>query len=179
MKVSIYMGMSLDGFVARLDDSLDFLGSPAEGEAAGPDGFGAFLATVDALVMGRRTFEVVHAFGPEGWPYGEIPLHVLSRSLSELPNGTRPTVQLAQGEPAEVIQNLEASGVRHVYVDGAATARAFLEAGLVTNVVLTFVPVLIGTGISLWGKLRKDIGLELVETRVLAGGLVQVWYRLR
>jgi dihydrofolate reductase len=179
VKVSLYMGMSLDGFVARSDDRLDFLGGPAEGEAAGPDGFGAFLATVDTLVMGRRTFEVVQAFGPEGWPYGDLSLCVLSRRWSELPQGTRSSVRLMHGEPAEVVGELAAAGIRHVYVDGAETARSFLDAGLVTDLILTFVPVLIGSGISVWGNLSKDIALELVEQRVLSGGLVQVCYRVR
>lgn len=176
MKVSLYMGMSLDGFVARQDDRLDFLG-------AGPDGgpvaelFGEFLASVDAIVMGRRTFEVVRAFGPDQWPYGDTRLVVLSRSWTALPSGCRPSVELGAGDPAEVLQGLGAQGVRHVYADGARTAREWLAAGLVTNLVATFVPVLLGRGLTPWGPLPADLRLELVDHRILGGQAVQLQYR--
>jgi dihydrofolate reductase len=164
MKATIYMGMSLDGFVARPDDALDFLSAlPEGGGEFGDDGsFAKFLATVDVLVMGRRTFEVVLPFDP--WPYGETPVAVLSRTLTTLPSGTPPTVRVMAGEPAEVLQRLEAEGVRHAYVDGAVTARAFLAAGLITDLVITHVPVLIGAGISPWGPLPADVRLKLVST---------------
>jgi len=176
MKITIYMGMSLDGFLARPDDGLDFLPAPPDGDDMG---FGAFLASVDTLVMGRRTFEVVHRFGPEGWVYGDTPMVVLSRTWTTLPDDVRPSVRLRAASPAELAAELAAAGVRHVYVDGADVARSFLRAGLVTDLCVTFVPVLIGQGISLWGELPHDIQLELTDSRVQPGGMVQSWYRVR
>ena len=178
MKTTIYMGMSVDGFVARPDDGLDFLPPPPEGEEAGDAGFSSFLATVDVLVMGRRTFEVVCRFGPEKWPYGDTPVRVLTRTLSALPAGTPSSVRLGAGEPAEVLRELAASGAKHVYVDGAGTARAFLAAGCVTDLVVTTVPVLIGRGISLWGPLPHDIALSLVASRPAGRGMMQSHYRV-
>jgi len=176
MRATIYMGMSLDGFVARPDDKLDFLGAPPDGEAGGDDSFPKFLATVDVLVMGRRTFDVVLPFDP--WPYGNTPVVVLSRTLTTatLPAGTPPTVRVMAGEPAEVLRILEGEGVRHAYVDGAMTARDFLIAGLITDLVVTHVPVLIGAGISPWGPLPSDVHLKLVATRPFMGQAVQSRY---
>ena len=174
MRATIYMGMSLDGFVARADDALDFLGASSDEPGGDPDhlaSFAAFMKTVDVLVMGRRTFEVVLPF-PE-WPYGQTPVVVLTRSMTTLPPGTRPTVRTMAGEPAEVLAALEADGARHVYVDGAVTARAFLAAGLITDLVVTHVPVLIGTGITPWGPLPGDVRLKLVSTRAFGGNAVQ------
>jgi len=178
MRTTIYMGMSLDGFVARLDDTLDFLGGPPDSTAAEGSfesevgaSFAAFMATVDVLVMGRRTFEVVVPF-PE-WPYGKTPVVVLSRTLTAVPDGVPPTVRITSGEPAEVLRALEADGAQHVYVDGARTARDFLAAGLITDLVVTHVPVLIGTGITPWGPLPHDVRLKLVSTARFAGNAAQ------
>ena len=175
MRVSIYMGMSLDGFLARPDDGLDFLPAPPDGDDMG---FGAFLASVDTLVMGRRTFEIVQRFGPEGWVYGDLPVVVLSRSWTALPEGARSSVRLRAAEPATLLAELAEAGVQHVYVDGADVARSFLRAGLVNELTVTVVPVLIGQGITLWGELAGDLRLELLDSRVQAGGLVQSRYRL-
>lgn len=173
MRTTVYLGMSLDGFVARPDDGLDFLPDAPDGDDFG---FSAFLATVDAIVMGRRTFDVVLGFGPARWPYGRTRLVVLSRTLVALPDGAPDTVELARGHPAEVLRRLAAEGVDHVYVDGALTARTFLVAGLVDVLNVTHVPVLIGDGIRLWGRLPGDVRLRLLDSRVLAGGLVRSVY---
>lgn len=177
MKISTYMGVSLDGFVAREDDGLDFLGAGSDGGVVA-ERFAAFLATVDVLVMGRRTFEVVRAFGPEGWPYGDTRLVVLSRSWSALPAGCRPSVELSAGDPQGVVARLGSEGVRHIYVDGARTAREWLAAGLVTDLVTTFVPVLIGRGIPAFGPLPADVKLELVAHHELGGGAVMLHHRV-
>jgi dihydrofolate reductase len=173
MRTTIYMGMSLDGFVARADDRLDFLPAPPDGDE---HGFSAFLATVDVIVMGRRTLEVVLSFGLKHWPYRQTPLIVLSRSLTLPPAGSPTTVSLRSGEPAALLHSLAAEGIEHVYVDGARTARAFLAEGLVDRLIVTHVPVLIGEGLSLWGRLPRDIRLTLLESRVQPGGLVQSVY---
>lgn len=177
MKISIYMGVSLDGFIARADDGLDFLPNPPDGDDMG---FSAFMATVDVLVMGRRTFEVVAGFGVDGWPYGRTRLVVLSSSLrqEDLPPGTPDTVSVSALPLAELVATLAEAGVRHIYVDGGQTAHSFLAQGLVTDLTVTFIPVLIGAGISLWRPTGRDIRLALVESRVQAGGLVQSHYRV-
>jgi dihydrofolate reductase len=169
MKASVFVGTSLDGFIARPHGELDFL-PPGGGE---PHGYDEFMATVDALVIGRKTFETVLAF--DSWPYGEKPVFVLStRSLAAAPPGA--VVEHMSGEPTEIVAELEARGIQHVYVDGGVTIQRFLRAGLIQHLVITRVPVLIGAGIPLFGALEHDIVLKHVGTRQYATGLVQSEY---
>lgn len=171
MKASVFVGTSLDGFLARTNGSFDFL-PPGGGE---PHGYDEFLATVDALVIGRNTFEVVLKF--PSWPYGEKPVFVLStRALAPVPHGA--VVERMSGAPAEIVSQLSARGVRHVYVDGGITIQRFLRAGLIQRLIITRVPVLIGEGIPLFGVTERDILLKHVATRQYASGLVQSEYEV-
>lgn len=169
MKASVFVGTSLDGFIARVNGDLDFL-PPGGGEAHGYD---EFIATVDALVIGRNTFETVLTF--DMWPYGDKPVVVLSsRTLATAPPGA--VVERMWGDPVEIVSQLEARGIRHVYVDGGITIQRFLQAGLIQRLIITRVPVLIGTGIPLFGAIQRDIVLTHVGTRQYASGLVQSEY---
>ncbi len=169
MKASVFIGTSLDGFIARANGDLDFL-PPGGGE---PHGYDEFMATVDALVIGRKTFETVLTF--DTWPYGEKPVFVLStRPLAPAPLGA--VVERMWGDPAEIVSQLDARGIRHVYVDGGITIQRFLQAGLVQRLIITRVPVLIGDGIPLFGPLQRDIALTHIATRQYASGLVQSEY---
>jgi dihydrofolate reductase len=173
VKTSIFVGTSLDGFLARPDGAFDFL--PAEGAGDGPHGFEEFMATVDALVMGRNTFDVV--LGMAAWPYGDKPVIVLtSRPLGKLPPGI--PVEAMAGTPAEIVTALAARGMKHLYIDGGLTIQSFLRAGLIRRMVITRVPVLIGTGIPLFGPLPHDVRLTHVSTRVLGGAMVQSEYEV-
>lgn len=172
MTASVFVGTSVDGFIARLNDDLDFL-PPDGGE---PHGFEEFFATVDALVMGRRTFEKVLSFND--WPYGEKLVVVLSThplDFSAIPNAV---VEHMSGTPAEIVARLAARGLHHLYIDGGITIQEFLRAGLIQRLVVTRVPVLIGEGIPLFGTLPHDIKLQHVATRHYPSGLVQSEYQL-
>lgn len=170
MKASVFVGVSVDGFLARPDGALDFLPDDAE-----PHGYEEFFASVDALVIGRNTFETVLAFA--GWPYGDKPVYVLStRPLPSSPGGA--SVERLSGEPRDVVARLESKGVSHVYVDGGITIQRFLAAGLVQRLVVTRVPVLIGAGIPLFGVLPRDVRLRHVATRAFPSGLVQSEYEV-
>ena len=169
MKASVFVGTSLDGFIARANGDLDFL-PPGGGE---PHGYDEFMATVDALVIGRKTFETALSFDP--WPYGAKPVFVLStRPLVAAPREA--VVERMSGAPAEIVSQLTARGVRHAYVDGGSTIQQFLQAGLIQRLIITRVPVLIGDGIPLFGALRRDIALRHVATRAHSSGLVQSEY---
>jgi len=171
MQASVFVGTSVDGFMARLDGALDFL-PPGGGE---PHGYEEFMATVDALVIGRNTFDTVLAF--DAWPYGRKPVFVLSsRALPPTPRDA--VVEHMSGTPADIVAQLAARGLRHVYVDGGITIQQFLRAGLVQRLIVTRVPVLIGSGIPLFGPLQQDIPLEHVRTQHYPGGLVQSEYRV-
>jgi dihydrofolate reductase len=166
---SVFIGTSLDGFIARANGELDFL-PPGGGE---PHGYEEFIATVDALVIGRKTFETVLTF--DEWPFGEKRVFVLStRPLAAAPDGA--FVEHMAGNPADIVSQLAARGIRHVYVDGGITIQRFLQAGLIQRLIITRVPVLIGTGIPLFGPLQHDIALTHVATRQYASGLVQSEY---
>ena len=171
MKASVFIGTSVDGFIARLNGDLDFL--PAGGGE--PHGYREFMETVDALVIGRKTYETVLAF--ETWPYAEKPVYVLStRPLAPAPPDA--VVEHMSGEPAEIVSQLETRGIKHVYVDGGITIQGFLQAGLIQRLIITRVPVLIGDGVSLFGPLPHDVRLEHVATRDYPSGLVQTEYRV-
>ena len=171
MKASVFIGTSLDGFIARTNGDFDFL-PPGGGE---PHGYDEFMATVDALVIGRKTFETVLTF--EQWPYGGKTVVVLStRPLAPAPRGA--AVERMSGAPAEILSQLAARGIQHVYVDGGITIQRFLQDGLIQRLVITRVPVLIGTGIPLFGPGPRDIVLQHVGTRQYASGLVQSEYEV-
>jgi dihydrofolate reductase len=169
VKASVFIGTSVDGFIARANGALDFL-PPGGGE---PHGYEEFMATVDALVIGRKTYETVLNF--ERWPYGEKPVVVLSsHPLRPAPPGA--VVEHMSGPPAEIVSRLASRGIRHIYVDGGITIQRFLRAGLIQRLIITRVPVLIGAGIPLFGDLPVDIALTHVATRHYASGLVQSEY---
>jgi dihydrofolate reductase len=168
MKASVFIGMSVDGFIARANGDLDFL-PPGGGE---PHGYDEFIATVDALVMGRNTFETVLTF--DTWPY-QKPVFVLStRPLATPPLGA--VVERMSGAPADIVSQLAARGIRHIYVDGGITIQRFLQAGLIQRLIITRVPVLIGTGIPLFGAIAHDIALRHIMTRAYPSGLVTSEY---
>jgi dihydrofolate reductase len=170
MQTSVFIGISLDGFIARPDGAIDWLVGAGE---PGDFGYHEFFASVDALVMGRNTYELVLTFDP--WPYGEKPVYVLTtRPLPEPTKG--PDVVGLRGEPAEVMKQLEARGVRHAYVDGGVTIQRFLRAGLIDRMTISRLPVLIGEGIPLFGPTGRDIRLTHVATKTYDGGMVQSVY---
>jgi dihydrofolate reductase len=172
MTVTVFVGLSVDGFLARPDDGLDWL--PADGGE--PHGYEELMASMDALVLGRRTFEKVLSF--DGWPYGPKPVVVLSHRPLDLSRAVGGNVTQMAGAPADIVARLAAEGMADLYVDGGLTIQSFLRAGLVQRLVLTRVPVLIGQGIPLFGSLPLDIRLEHVRTRAFPSGLVQSEYRL-
>jgi dihydrofolate reductase len=172
MKISVFVGTSVDGFIARRNGSFDFL---PEGGGE-PHGYTEFMASVDALVIGRKTFVTV--MGLAAWPYGKKRVVVLSSGRLDLSGVRGGVVEQMSGEPAEIAAKLEASGVRHVYVDGAVTIQRFLRAGLVQRLTITRVPVLIGDGIPLFGALGGDVKLRHVATQAYASGLVKSEYEV-
>jgi dihydrofolate reductase len=170
MTVSVFVGVSVDGFMARANHALDFL--PADGGE--PHGYVEFMATVDALVIGRNTFDTVVKFNP--WPYGDKRVVVLSSEPVDLSAVIGGKVEQARGTPAQIVAQLAASGANHLYVDGGITIQRFLEAGLVDRLTITRVPVLIGAGRPLFGALPRDIKLRHEGTQTYPSGLVKSVY---
>ncbi|HEY6193469.1 MAG TPA: dihydrofolate reductase family protein [Candidatus Eisenbacteria bacterium] len=172
MPVSVFVGASVDGFIARPNGELDWL--PADGGE--PHGYDEFMESVDALVIGRKTFETVLAF--DAWPYGQKRVVVLSSRPIDFSAVRDAVVERMDATPDEIVTRLAARGFHHLYVDGGITIQGFLRAGLVDRLIVTRVPVLIGEGIPLFGSLPRDIRLVHVATRHYPSGLVQSEYRV-
>jgi len=172
MTCSVFVGISVDGFMARPDGAVDFL------DAGGnePHGFSEFYATVDAVVIGRRTYEWVLSYGQ--WAYGKMRVVALSTQKLDFSPFPKARVEQMSGEPAEIVAKLAASGANHLYVDGGVTIQRFLRAGLIDRLIVTRVPVLIGQGIPLFGSLRHDVRLRHLRTQSYASGMVQTEYEV-
>ena len=187
MKVSVYIATSLDGFIARENGGLDWLlgaqqGESREGDGADgnsgdeDDGFQEFMDSVDVLVMGRNTYEVVLSFGP--WPYGSKRVLVLTSTPIQIPVDLAGTVNWRSCSPAGLVKELSESGAKHLYIDGGKTIQGFLNAGLIDEITITRIPVLIGSGIPLFGPLGNDKHLAHIETQSFDYGMVQSKYKV-
>lgn len=177
-RCSVFIATSLDGFIARSDGRIDWLNDANAMVPPGEDcGFAEFLSSVDALVMGRNTFEQVLSF-PE-WPYGSKPVVVLSHSLRSLPAQVPATVTLSAESPATLVARLSAQGLRHLYIDGGLTIQSFLMANLIEEMTITVIPVLLGSGKPLFGPLQSDVHLQFLTNRAYDFGFVQSTYLVR
>lgn len=179
MKASIFIATSLDGFIARENGDIDWLDG-ADGEDYGSNGedygFYEFLNSIDAIVMGRNSFEVVLKL--DEWLYKDKPMFVLSNRELKIPAHLIDKVNQMSGSPGEVAGQLAEQGFEHLYVDGGKTIQSFLESGLINRITITRIPVLLGKGIPLFGTLAHDIHLKHIETRPYPVGLVQSTYEV-
>jgi dihydrofolate reductase len=167
-----YVGTSLDGFIARPDGDVSWLPPPAEGQDYG---WSEFIATIDALVMGRATFEKVLSFG--GWPYEGTPVYALSQTLEGVPQRLEGKAEVSSLAPHPLMQRLAAVGHDRIYVDGGRIIQSFLRADLLDEIVVTTAPILIGKGIPLFGSIDADMPWEHLSTQTYDGGLVKSSYR--
>jgi dihydrofolate reductase len=169
-----FLGCSLDGFIAGPRGELDWL-LPFD-EKIGDSGYDEFFASIDAMAMGRASYEGIRNSDPEF--YRDTPVHVLSETLppGPMPAMGRSAVTVHSGI-RELREALASAGTRRVYVDGGRTVQAFLSAGLLSDIVITRVPVLIGEGIPMFGPVPAPVHAELVDSRVLGAGAVQSFYR--
>lgn len=171
----VFIAISLDGYIARQDGDIDWLlqrDDPTEDH-----GFAEFIADKDWIVMGRGSYEKVLTF--DAWPY-DRPVLVLSRQLSAtpVPEELKSKVQFSCRTPREVLADLAVQNAHRVYIDGGQVIQSFLREGLVADMVITTVPVLLGSGKPLFGSLTGDIDLTLLSSRSFPSGLVQSHYRL-
>lgn len=171
----VFIATSLDGFIARADGDIDWLlklDDPGEDH-----GYSAFIADKDAIVMGRGSYEKVLTFSP--WPYS-LPVLVLSKQLAgtPVPAALEGKVRFTNLAPKDALAELAGQGVRRIYVDGGQLVQSFLKEGLLADMVITTIPVLIGSGRSLFGEVPEDIPLKLVASRSFPSGLVQSTYRV-
>jgi dihydrofolate reductase len=176
-KCSVFIATSLDGYISRPDGSIDWLNEANASVPEGEDcGYGAFIRTVDVLVMGRNTFELALTF--DAWPYESLQVVVLSSHGVAVPEGLAQTVSVSSESPAQLVARLAALGRKHLYVDGGKTIQSFLADDLVDEMTITLIPVLLGAGRPLFGPLQADKRLSLLASRAFEFGFVQNRYRV-
>ncbi|MBI3789857.1 MAG: dihydrofolate reductase [Gemmatimonadetes bacterium] len=173
-RCSVYIATSVDGFIARPDGAIDWL--PGPDPVIGDFGYEAFMASVDAVLLGRSTYDLVCTM--DGWHYGHRRVMVLSRRGVPVPEAHRGKVTVHAGPPADALASLAAHGCKHVYVDGGVTIQAFLAEGLIDDITITTIPVLLGAGRPLFGALSHDVRLELQSSQSFANGFVQSTWRV-
>ncbi|MBQ2261010.1 MAG: dihydrofolate reductase [Loktanella sp.] len=171
----IFIASSLDGYIARQDGDVSWL--TPNGAEKEDHGYSAFYESIDGIIMGRGTWDVASRFDP--WPFDK-PVIVLSSHLSQadLPPGLGGAVQVWNCSPHETMQRVAAEGWNRAYIDGGKLIQSFLAASLIADLTLTRVPVLLGQGIPLFGRLPKERALMHQGTRTFASGLVQSHYQI-
>lgn len=170
----VYIGTSLDGYIAAPDGSLDWMNTVPNPEGSDM-GFFDFMERVDAVVMGRNTFETVAGFGL-GWHYPK-PGIILSSTLDALPEAFQAKCRIDNGSPGEIVARARQSGFEHLYIDGGITIQQFLAADLIDEMIITDIPILLGGGDPLFGALDNELVFDLVGTEVLLEHLVKKHYR--
>jgi dihydrofolate reductase len=173
MKVSVYIAASLDGFIARENGDIAWLDDPRYAAPGEDFGYAAFNADVDALVMGRATYEKVLTFGP--WPFEGRRVIVLSQTL---PVSPEQKCEVSRLQPDELVEKLRGEGCRKIYLDGGKTIQSFLRARLVSDLTVTRIPVLLGSGLPLFGATETDIPLKHLSTQTWPNGFVQSHYEV-
>ena len=173
MSNTVFIATSLDGYIADKDGGLDWLHS-----IPNPDnldmGWENYIGRIDALVMGRKTFEKVCSFDCE-WPYSK-PVFVLSNSLKTIPEGYEAKAEPIKGSLSKVIEKIHQRGYKHLYIDGGVTVQSFLKEDLIDEIIITTIPILLGGGTPLFGELSGQIEFEHVKTEVFLNALVQNHY---
>ena len=174
MSNTVFIATSLDGYIADKDGRLDWLQS-----IPNPDnldmGWKNFIDRIDALVMGRNTFDVVCSFDC-AWPYSK-PVFVLSNSMRSIPEGYEGKAELIKGSLSVVIETIHQKGHKHLYIDGGVTVQSFLKEDLIDEIIITTIPILLGGGTPLFGELSGQIEFEHVKTEVFLNAIVQNHYR--
>ena len=148
-------------------------------ELTNPDnsdyGFSEFLDRTDGIIMGRKSFETVLGFNE--WPYAKrVPIFVLSNTLNQLPHNLSANVEIVRGELKEIIELLRDKGINNLYIDGGKTIQSFLKEDLIDEMIITRIPILLGSGIPLFDKNNLELMFEHVGTEVYNNMLVRSKY---
>ncbi len=173
-KNHVFIARSLDGFIADKNGNIDYLETVPNPDQSDM-GYVNFIKKMDALIMGRSTFEKVFSFGID-WPY-DLPVFVLSQSLKELPQELTEKVEIISGSPNEVLNIVHQKGHHHLYIDGGKTVQTFLQEDLIDEMTLTTIPILLGGGIPLFGDLAASLKFKHLHTQVFLNEVVQSHYQ--
>ena len=173
-KNSVYIATSLDGYIADKNGGIEWLDSIPIPENEDM-GYVKFTNNIDALVMGRTTFETVLGFDVD-WPY-QKPVFVLSNSLNEIPESHKGKAHLINGTLAEILAQIHKKGYLRLYIDGGTTIQSFLKEDLIDEMIITIFPILLGGGSPLFSELPKELKFDLVESKVYVNQLVQQHFK--
>lgn len=171
----VFIATSLDGFIARENGDIGWL---LKHDQAGEDhGYDDFIRDIDVIVMGRGTYEAVRSMGD--WLYTR-PVLVLSAQLAQqaVPFELNEKVRFSDKSPERAMAMLQSEGARRAYVDGGRIIQSFLALGMISDMVITTVPILLGTGRPLFGGDQRDVALAHKSTRSFPSGLVQSHYEV-
>lgn len=178
MKCSVYIATSADGFIAKPDGDIEWLLRPEYADAAKVGlVYSEFISTVDAIVMGRHSYEKVLTF--DEWYYEGTEVVVLTSRDLTAPEKLTGKVRFESGSPNEIVAKLEKEGKNHLYIDGGITIQRFLEAKLIDELTITVIPILLGKGIPLFGDTGTELPLELMDVSTSPNGTVQKRYRVK
>ncbi len=169
-KNSVYIATSLDGYIADKNGGIEWLDSIPIPENEDM-GYYKFTNDIDALVMGRTTFETILGFDVD-WPYKK-PVFVLSTSLNEIPESHKGKAHLVKGTLPEILEQIHNKGCLRLYIDGGITIQNFLKEDLIDEMIITVFPVPLGGGTPLFSELPKALEFELIGTKVYVDQLVQ------
>ncbi len=169
----VYIASSLDGFIATKDGGIDWLNDLPNPERS-DYGYSEFIESIDAIIMGRKTFETVLNFDP--WPYNK-PVFVLSNTISEIPEELKDRMEIVKGEIRTILQDLIQRGYHDLYIDGGGAIQSFLKEDLIDEMIITRVPILLGDGIPLFRNLRHTLKFKHIKTIVYNDDLVKSHYK--
>lgn len=184
MKCSVFIATSADGYIATIDNSVEWLETSGKTDVdlgnQSDMGFNNFIASVDCMIMGRSCMEKLASFNltPEQWPYGKIRIIALSKSINEVPENLKTRVELYAGDISTLILELERAGFKHAYVDGGATITSFLNEKLINEMTITQAPILLGAGKPLFGETNQKIKLENGQATAFPNDYIQVKYEV-
>jgi dihydrofolate reductase len=169
----VYIATSLDGFIATAEGGIEWL-SQIPNPKQSDYGYAKFMRGIDAIVIGRKTYEKVLTF--ECWPYDK-PVFILSRTLREVPESIADKAEIVSGDIEKIVTRLHQQDHRHLYIDGGQTIQSFLAADAIDELIITHVPILLGKGIPLFGKLDKSLKFSHRKTEIFNNVLVQSQYK--
>lgn len=175
-RFSVFIAVSVDGFIARPNGDIDWL-MRADKDDKEDYGYAEFIDSVDCVVMGRNTFEMVLRLNQD-WPFHGTRVVVLSASLEAAPQPFKDRVEIHNGSISDLARRLRDDGHSRVYVDGGTTIRSFIRAGLIDDLTLTRIPLLLGEGRPLFGPVDRDVPLVHEVTHSYPNGFVQSVYRI-
>ena len=183
MKCSVYIAKSADGYIATLDGDVDWLHTAGnlEADMGFEDmGYRSYMDSIDCMIMGRKCMEMISNMNltPVQWPYGDTHIVTLSNTVKEPPENLLGKVEMYSGDVQDLILKLENSGFKHAYIDGGSTITSFINLKLIDEMTITKVPVLLGEGIPLFGKISQSINLTNAMAKAFVNDFIQIKYRV-